>query len=342
MTNNLRIPIFPLLLVLLAISAGVSGQGESSKPLVVASASIFADIASVIGGDHIETRMIVPVGGDPHIYEPTPGDARLVVQANLILKNGLTFEGWINELIENSGTKADVVTITEGIEPISSTQYENAADPHAWMDPVNGKQYALNILNALKRLLPAFTAEFDSNYTAYIRELDALDRFIREQISTIPEDHRILITSHDAFQYYGRRYGIRLESVLGTSTDADVRTSDLIRLNEVIQNSQVPVVFIESTINPKLLEQVARDNGITIGGKLYSDSLGDKDSPANTYLNMIRHNTETIVHGLTRERLPAESGQTSSTFKPWMWIAGLALLGLVVILFIRKRRVQPL
>ena len=322
-------PILCFALVLLTTNfENLFAQPASQKPLVVASASMFSDMAANIGGDLIETATIVPIGGDPHIYEPTPGDVRLLLKANLILQNGMTFEGWITELIKNSGSLADVVTITEGIEPIVSAQHQNAVDPHAWMEPINGKIYALNIKNALIKLLPQHADQIDVQYQKYDAELDALDQYIRQNISKIDTSKRILITSHDSFHYYGRRYGMRLESVLGTSTDADVRTSDLMRLNDVIQQHKIPVVFIESTINPKLLVQLAKDNKIEVGGKLYSDSLGDKDSPANTYINMIRQNTDVIVAGLTKTVTSGtnEKEKSSGSGFPWIWI----MLGLVV------------
>ena len=315
------------------------GQAASKKPLIVATASMFADMATNIGGDLIETATIVPIGGDPHIYEPTPGDVRLLLDADLILQNGLTFEGWINDLIRNSGSNAPVATITEGITPITSEAHKNATDPHAWMEPVNGKTYAYNIKEALIRLIPDQKEKITMQYEKYVAQLDELDRYIRENISKIDTNKRILITSHDSFHYYGRRYGLRLESVLGTSTDADVRTSDLIRLNEVIQAHNIPVVFIESTINPKLLNQVAADNDIGIGGKLYSDSLGDKDSPANTYINMIRYNTDVIVNGLTSKTDFAEANDSGQGSPMWLlWIGGSILTAFILFVIWKKTR----
>lgn len=314
-----------------------NAQRDTSKLFVVSSASLFQDIAANIGGDLIETASIVPIGGDPHIYEPTPGDVRLILQADLILQNGLTFEGWIKDLIQNSGSKGMVVTITEGITPVTSEAHQNAVDPHAWMEPINGKIYAANIRDALIQLLPNSKAQIMDQYNNYIAQLDELDAYIKTQIAKIPADRRILITSHDSFQYYGRRYGLRLESVLGTSTDADVRTSDLTRLNDVIRESKVPAVFIESTINPKLLNQVASDNKIAIGGKLYSDSLGDKDSPADTYLNLIRQNTDVIVSGLTAQPSEAEEATSDGSIKWFLWIGAFFLLTILGFWLFRKK-----
>lgn len=280
----------------------------ADPPLVLATASIFADMATVISGGLVEVRTVVPIGGDPHTYEPTPADVRLVAAADLVLVNGLTFEGWINELIANSGTGARVVTITAGIEPIGSDVYQNAYDPHAWMDAHNGLTYLRNIHDALVALDPANAEVYSFNYQLYRQQVMDLDAYIMAEVATIPPKKRVLITSHDAFRYYGRRYGLRVEAVLGTSTDADVQTSDIRRLNQVLRETQAPAVFVESTVNPKLLQQIASDNGVVVGGQLYADSLGDPTSPAPTYLDMLRHNTHTIVTALR-----AGSGQTQPT-----------------------------
>lgn len=294
--------IVSILLLNLFIYHALSASAD--KPLVVASASIWADMTEALAGDFVHVDMIVPIGGDPHIYEPTPSDALLVAKADLVLRNGLTFEGWLNELIDYSGTHADQVLVTDGIQPITSLVYQNAPDPHAWMDPMNALIYIENIKNALLTLLPQHADEIKFNYQIYREELYALDTYIRSQIDRIPFAQRVLITSHDAFQYYGRRYGLRLESVLGTSTDAQAQTSDITRLTRVIDSLGIRAVFIETTVNPKLLQQIAHDRQIKIGGKLYADSLGDRDSPASTFLDMLKYNTDVIVAALLNEPTP--------------------------------------
>jgi ABC-type Zn uptake system ZnuABC Zn-binding protein ZnuA len=301
------------------------------KPVVLATASIFADMAKNIAGGELEVQLIVPIGGDPHLYEPTPGDAQKVAEADLILKNGLTFEGWLNELIENSGTKAKVVTITDGIQAITSEKYKNSTDPHAWMDAQHGQTYIENVKNALVALAPDNADIFEFNYNLYRQQLEDLDFFIKAEIAKIPEAQRILITSHDAFQYYGRRYGIQLESILGTSTDAEEQTSDIIRLNKVIQESQVPAIFVESTINPKLLKQIAKDNDIAIGGELYADSLGDEKSPASTYIDMLKHNTTVIVKALSQLKSVDNAATENEEEKGTSNFVLYAVLGILLI-----------
>ncbi len=276
----------------------------TEKPKIVATASMISDIAQNIVGDKFEVTTIVPIGKDPHTYEPTPGDATMVAYADVIFKNDLTFEGWLLKLITNSGTKANVVKVTEGVEVIESLTYANSADPHAWMNASNGIIYAENIKNAMVEYDAANKDFYEKNFGAYREKLQDLDLYIQEQIKTIPEQQRILITSHDAFQYYGRKYGIRLESILGTSTDAQAQTSDYTKVDKVIRESGVPAVFIESTVNPKMLQQLANSNDITIGGSLFSDSIGNKDSDAPSYLAMLKYNTDVIVKALSRKVQP--------------------------------------
>ncbi|MEM9930044.1 MAG: zinc ABC transporter substrate-binding protein [Bacteroidota bacterium] len=286
----------------LAQSEPLAIDTDERLPLVLTSASIFADMTTMVAGGHVRIQSIVPIGGDPHIYEPTPADVKLVAQADLILINGLTFEGWMNELIANSGTRATTVIITEGIGTIASEEYANASDPHAWMTAKNGRTYIENIRDALIKLDPFNRKVYEFNANVYTQQLEALDQEIFQQIATIPEKDRILITSHDAFRYYGRHYGIRVEAALGTSTDAEVQTDDVNRLTATIRSSGVPAIFVESTINPKLIRQIAADNDVIIGGYLYADSLGEPDTEAGTYAGMLRYNTATIVEALRGRR----------------------------------------
>ncbi len=308
--------IFPILL------------SAAENPKIVATASMISDIAQNIVGDKFEVTTIVPIGKDPHKYEPTPGDATMVANAGVILKNDLTFEGWLLKLIENSGTKANVVKVTEGVNVIESLAYANSADPHAWMDAANGIIYAENVKNAMSIYDPANKDFYEKNFIAYREKLQGLDNYIKGEISKIPESQRILITSHDAFQYYGRKYGIRLESILGTSTDAQAQSADIVKLDRIIKDSKVPAVFIESTVNPKMLQELANSNDITIGGSLYSDSIGSKDSDAPTYYDMLKYNTDVIVKALSRKVEAKVEAATSKSNNGLLYgILGVLFLG---------------
>lgn len=332
-------------IILIILYGGLANMlSAQDKPVVASTASMIWDMARNIGGDHFDHQMIVPIGGDPHLYEPTPSDARLVANADLILKNGLTFEGWINSLIENSGTKAPVITVTEGLPALTSLTYKGAADPHAWMDAGKGEFYLRNIRDALIELSPEHKEEITENYENYSRQLSDLDEYIEQEIKKIPEAQRILITSHDAFQYYGRRYGLNLQAIQGVSTDAEVQTADIRRVNKVIRESGVPAVFVESTINPKMLNRIAKDNDIVVGGSLFSDSIGDEKSAAPTYLEMLRYNTNTIVAALSRKKTDetkvAEGpthGRENSGSSNYIMIGLLAAVFLGGMLFMIKK-----
>ena len=309
---------------------------DSERPKIVATASMIADMARTISGDLVEVECIVPIGGDPHLHEPTPRDARLVSEADLILVNAMTFEGWLGKLIANSGTTARIDTVTRGITPIRSLTYKNAVDPHAWMDASNGLIYIENIYKAIVTLDPDNSDIYKFNYETYKAQLEDLDRYIFEKIKSLPLEKRVLITSHDAFQYYGKRYGLQLEALLGISTDADIQTSDIMRISKVISNNNIPAIFTESTINPKVLNQLAKDHDIEIGGILFSDSIGDKDSEAPSYLAMLRYNTDTIVEALSRE---AKVNDKSDAFSMiWLILIPLVIVfGIVVVIVVRMK-----
>lgn len=305
----------------------VFGFATAQESKLVATASIMQNIVSRVAGPDFPVESIVPLGGDPHIYGPTPSDAQLISRAEVIFKNGLTFEGWLNKLIDNSGTEADIVLMTEGVATIRSLKYQNSVDPHAWMDVSKAMRYAKNSLDALIKWKPEKSEVFKRNYKDFMEELKALDAWVFQQIEGIPAEQRVLITSHDAFQYYGRRYGLELVALLGTTTDAEVQTSDVMRVTETIRERQLPAIFIESTINPKLMKQLAQDNNVSIGGKLYADSLSDKEGPAKSYIDMIRYNTKTIVEALSAPVPANENKENSSQLSGMLyWVIPVLLI----------------
>ena len=290
---------------------------SQKKLVVVSSASIFNDMAKNIGGDLIEAVSIVPIGGDPHIYEATPDDAKLVARADVVLVNGLTFEGWINEIIDNSGTKATTILITKGVKPIASTEHANATDPHAWMDAENGLIYIKNIKDALVSADPVNAQIYEKNYVIYSKKIADLHNYIKAKIALIPAEKRILITSHDAFSYFGNKYGMQIIAMMGVSTEADAQTSDMKRVVEAIQKNKVPAIFVESTINPKLLQQVSKDQKVKIGGSLYADSIGEEGTEGNSYYGMLKHNADIISSGLIDDSVEVHDNHKQ---QPINWI----------------------
>ena len=289
----------PVLTILLFFIFIFSAHGNQK---VVATTTFLADIARNIAREKLEIICMMPTGGDPHIYDPTPGDAQKIVESNLVIKNGLFLEGWLEELINNAGGQRPIIEAAEGVDSIASQVFHGSPDPHAWMDALNGIVYASNIKNAFIQLDAVNADYYNKNFDEYKKKLLELNEYIQIKINEIEEIKRVLITSHDAFSYFGKRYGMKVESALGTSTDADVQIGDINKLINVIKETGVDAVFVESTINPKLMEQLAADHGISIGGKLYADSLGDEFSGADTYLKMLKHNADVISGALKNKK----------------------------------------
>lgn len=271
----------------------------SQVPKVVCTTTIIYDIAKNIGGNEIEAISFIPIGGDPHIYEATPGDVEVMAEADIVLRNGLHLEGWLDKVIDNSGTTASSVTVTAGISPIESENYANAPDPHVWMDVTNGITMANNVKNALSQLMPEKESVFLENFRAYRTRLEELDRYIFEKIATIDPEQRILVTTHDAFRYYANRYGLRVESIQGISTDAEIMMDDAARVRDVIRVNKLSAIFVESTVNPEVFVQISKDLDVQIGGELFADSIGEEDEEGGSYLGMLKHNTDFIVLGLS-------------------------------------------
>lgn len=304
---------------------------------VVTTTSFLADITRQIAGDQGIVESILPIGTDPHIYDPVPEDARKIAEAELLITNGLTLEGWLGEMIDNSGRKVLKVTATDGIEAIASSDHAGAVDPHAWMNPINVIVYAENIRDGLIAVRPSEAAYFESQFRLFEDQLRAIDSYIRRRIEKIPSDKRILATSHDAFRYYGVHYGLAVESILGTSTEAEPTIGAYKALVDKLSRLGIPAVFVESTINPRLLQRLAKDLGIVIGGKLYADSLGDEESGADTYLKMLRQNTDVIVNGLL-----GLAGK-DSTDDAWfiLVIIGIFVLSFLYVAFKMQLRKSP-
>lgn len=335
-----------VLVLLLGILYGGSGiafaQGGSAlpggKPKVVATFTIVYDMARNLAANRLQVQTFMPIGADPHQYDPIPGDAEMVANADLILTNGLHFEGWLDELIATAGGNARKVRVTRGITPLESPDFENAEDPHAWTDPLNGLIYARNIRDAFIALDPAGEAEFNAAYEAYAAEIKATHRYIDSLIAQIPEEKRVLITSHDAFRYFANRYGLQVANLQGTSTESEVQMQDFQQVLEVIQEYGVPCVFTESTINPKMMKQLAKDTKVILGGGLFSDSLGDEDSPAATYISMLRHNARVIHDGITRALAVNTGRQPADTEFSNVAVVAI-LLGFFGLVFVGLARV---
>ena len=273
-----------------------------ARPLkIVASFSILADMVSQVAGPHAEVIALVGPGGDAHTFDPSPADAAKLTGADLIVVNGLGFDGWMLRLAQAAGTTAGIVTASTDVTPLPATEAgEGVPDPHAWQDPRNGGLYVRAIEVALTRADPAHAADFTANADKFISELDEIDGAARKQLSGIAQNRRKIITSHDAFGYFGRAYGVTMLAPEGSSTEQEPSVAAVARLIDQIRTETIGAVFLENMANPKLIETIRRDTGAADGGTLYSDSTSPPDGPAPTYLTMLRYNIGKLVAAMTR------------------------------------------
>ncbi len=306
----MRLSITFLLVLSLLLTIFISpAVAEEKRPLVVASTTQIADLARQISGDRLDVRSILAPGADPHTYQPTPDDVQIVLQADLCLENGLHLEGksWMATLARDAGKQ--LVTTTIGIKPLEiGANGETVPDPHAWFTPRNAAVYVNNILKAFELFDPPHKDEYRARAKLLLQQLRVLDAWIREMVSQIPPQQRILVTTHDAFNYFCHEYKFNPSNnylsiaPVGWSTGGEVgagMTPERRRLViESIRNSGAPAIFVETSINPKLIREIARDTGVKIGGSLYSDSMGERNSAGETYVGMMRENVLLIVDAL--------------------------------------------
>jgi zinc/manganese transport system substrate-binding protein len=262
---------------------------------VVASFSILGDFVRNVGGDHVSVSTLVGPNGDVHVYTPAPADAKKITDARLVIVNGLGLEGWLPRLVQSSGSKADIVTATDGIAPLKTGA---TADPHAWQSVPDAKMYVANIRDALDAADPGDAAAFDANAQAYLAKLDGLDREVREAIAKIPPDRRKVISTHGAFGYFAAAYGIEFVAPLGVSTESEASARDLAGIITRIRASKIPAVFLENISDDRLIQRISAETGARIGGTLFSDSLSDEKGDAPTYIDMVRHNIKALTRAL--------------------------------------------
>ena len=297
---------------------------------VVASFSILGDMVSEVGGDRVAVTMLVDLDGDAHVYSPTPADAQTVAAAQVVVVNGLGFEGWLDRLIEASEYAGPVIVATAGIKGLEMAEEGHEAhaedeahahgevkaegadhdhddhaghdhgpiDPHAWQSLANARLYVANIEAGLTAADPEGAETYAANAAAYLAEIDAAEADIKAAVAALPENRRSVVTSHDAFGYYAAAYGMTFHAPEGLSTESEVSAADVAALITQMKAEAIPAVFMENITDGRLLEQITSETGAKIGGTLFSDALSGPDGPASTYLNMMRHNTTTLTTAL--------------------------------------------
>lgn len=273
------------------------------KLKVIATFSILADLVKNVGGERVEVTSLVGSNSDAHVYAPTPADARKLAEAKLVVVNGLGLEGWMTRLVKASGTKAATITATTGIATLRREDEHHGGrmvtDPHAWQSVANAKVYVANIRDGLAKANPSSKAAYEANAAAYTAKLDALETEVKAALATIPAERRRIITTHDAFGYFGAAYGIAFIAPEGVSTESQASAKDIAKIIEQVRRQKIPAVFLENVSDPRLMQQIAKETGAKIGGTLFSDALSDQNGKAPTYIDMMRNNVRELSAALT-------------------------------------------
>ena len=293
--------LFFIAATVLAAMLGASATAQAADPMKVsASFSVLGDMVKQVGGDRVEVFTFVGPNGDAHVYEPTPADAKELSESKVLFINGLGLEGWMTRLEKSSGFKGTVVTASRGITPRKMVEDEKTVtDPHAWQDLANGKIYVGNIRDALMAVDPEGKATYEANAQQYLDGITGMETKVKEAIAKLPPERRKIITTHDAFGYFGAAYGMAFIAPEGVSTESEASAKDVAKIIRQIKAENIPAVFLENVTDSRLLDQISKETGAKIGGTLFSDALSPPDGPAGTYLGMFRNNIEILSEALS-------------------------------------------
>lgn len=273
---------------------GTRAQPQAQR--VVASFSILADMAQELAPSGVQVTALVGPDADAHVYEPSPADGRRLAQADLVLVNGLGFEGWIERMVKVSGYRGTVAVASHGVQPRAGGHHDK--DPHAWQDLALARRYAANISAAFVRRWPEQRDEINRRSVDYVERMARLEARVREWLGAVPRAQRRVITSHDAFGYFGAAYGVDFLAPQGWNTHSEPSAAAVARLIRQIKRDGVRAIFIENISDRRLVERIAREGGVRIGGTLYSDALSKPDGPASTYLRLFEHNARSLAAAL--------------------------------------------
>lgn len=283
-------------------------QASPEKPVqVVATIGMVADLVKQVGGDRVEVQQLMGPGIDPHLYKPTAADAGRLAQADVIFYSGLMLEGRMGDLFTRLARRGQpVFAVTESIpknQLLQPEDYEGHYDPHVWFDVTLWKETLPIIVEGLSAVDPEGRSAYEAGADATRQRLDALQAFCMEQAARLPAEKRILVTSHDAYSYFGRAYGFKVVGLQGISTLAEAALADRAALVDFIREQNVPAIFVESSVNPAAMQQVAEDAKVRIGGELFSDAMGAPGEmrgglDVGSYEGMVRYNMQTIVEAL--------------------------------------------
>lgn len=293
------------LIALLAAAPLLTGCGtglrlpDDGRRTVVTTFTVLADMTRAVSGGVLPVESIIKPGAEVHGYEPTPSDMLSAARADVVLDNGLGLESWFQQFVQRS--EARHVTLSRGVEPIPirAAGQQGAPNPHAWMSPRNAKIYVANIRDALTRIEPAHAETFRRNAADYTRRIDEIEQYLRTELGKLPEQQRALVSCEGAFSYLARDVGLREDYLWPVNSDSEGTPQQVKNTTRLVREQRVPAVFCESTVNDKAQQQVAAETGARMGGTLYVDSLSEPGGPVPTYLDLLRHDAETIVGGLS-------------------------------------------
>lgn len=300
MPKNLRAAV-AVLIVSTVVLTGCAGPDavDDDRPMVLTTFTVLADIAQNVAGDHVRVESITKPGAEIHGYEPTPGDVRKASDADLILDNGLNLEVWFAQFVDS--VEVPHVVVSDGIEEIDITEdaYAGMPNPHAWMSPANVQLYVDNMVSAFNDLDPTHAEEFAANAEIYKAELQQVQDDLASELATLPENERALVTCEGAFSYLARDADLTEAYIWAVNAEQQATPRQIAATIEFVKDNDVPAVFCESTVSDKAMQQVVEATDATFGGTLFVDSLSEADGPVPTYLDLIRHDADTIITGLT-------------------------------------------
>lgn len=313
MTKNTMAGLTLLPLALLFGCTGGDGDGGGDGRIkAIATIGMITDIVGIVGGERVRVEGLMGPGVDPHLYKASAGDVRTLGGAEIIFYNGLHLEAAMSEVLEEMSARTPSIAVTRGIDESKLQQppeFKGLFDPHVWFDVRMWMSAVEEVASALSDFEPESADLFRANAEAYLVQLAELDQWVRERTAEVPERQRVLVTAHDAFNYFGRAYGFEVKGLLGISTAAEAGTGDVQDLANFIVQRAIPAMFVESSVPPRTIEAVkaaveSRGYEVSIGGSLFSDAMGDAGTPEGSYLGMVRHNVNTIVDALLPQSKP--------------------------------------
>lgn len=286
--------------MMVSLVLACSSQAALAKSLnVVASFTVLADMAKQVGGEHVTVKSLVGPDGDPHSFEPSPQDSVALSKADVVIVSGLGMEGWMDRLVSASGYKGKVIVASEGISTRKMVDDgKQITDPHAWNSAENGAIYAQNITRALVAADPEDAAAINDTGSEYVTRLKLLDSWAKTRFEAIPKSKRKVLTSHDAFGYFGQEYGVTFMAPVGFSTEAEANASDVAGLIKQLKEQHIKTYFIENQTDPRLVKQIAAASDAQPGGELYPEALSAANGPASSYEMAFKHNVDTIANSM--------------------------------------------